>query len=141
MDTIIGATISYPSVGNVLFTFIFTLGLAVSLRIINSLLFRSCKLWLDPVRSQNIDFYGQYSMIRSYLKISENVYLIFKILFRLKYCYIITEWLFYINHFSLIIFYHSITDWALNYSALIAGAHTLSTAHARAQRIWQSQMS
>ena len=31
--------------------------------------------------------------------------------------------------------------WALNYSALSAGAHTLSTVHAHAQRMWQTQMS
>ena len=41
---------------------------------------------------------------------------------------------YYINHFSLIIFYHSVWfGWALNYSGLSAGAHTLSTAHARAE--------
>ena len=53
------------------------------------------------------------------------------------YCYIIKEWFFYINHFSLIIFYHSVE--ALDYSGLLIHVHShLVQSYARAERIWQS---
>ena len=56
-------------------------------------------------------------------------------------CYIIKEWFFYINHFSLIIFYHSVWSGFELFGLTVQVYSQLVQFYARAQRIWQSPLS
>ena len=56
-------------------------------------------------------------------------------------CYIIVEGFFLYYHFSLVISYHSVRLGLELFGLVPVQVHILSVVHARARRIWQSQMS